>query len=264
MQVSYFALTLSTLLLTAAIAAAEPVNLEGLHAWHSARAADGKPPRKPHLVFGSKMNVGHVGRIPAGSPEGEKTPYYGVTILQVLGETEILVEVAMIEWRQKFSGEGATARFLGFAPEPAGSVTVIVRGVDTTGAVDGKRIDLEGDWQVAGTQSYQAVNGAQRTVFVLEPVELPAPPKPAKKPEPVEPAEPAEPEPTVDDAPPEAKPEPLVREWSDATGKFRVEAEFRGLVGGMARLRTRDGRDISVPLEKLSKTDQDWIRGRKR
>ena len=45
------------------------------------------------------------------------------------------------------------------------------------------------------------------------------------------------------------------REWSDSTGQYKVEAEFVGLA-----LRTHDGKIISVPLERLSQADRDFVR----
>jgi thiol-disulfide isomerase/thioredoxin len=47
-----------------------------------------------------------------------------------------------------------------------------------------------------------------------------------------------------------------VRSWSDATGKFKVEAEFQSLKDGKIHLRTTQGKDIAVPLERLSDKDR--------
>ena len=55
----------------------------------------------------------------------------------------------------------------------------------------------------------------------------------------------------------------LTRVWSDSSGKFSVKAEFAGLIGGKVKLLRPDGAAITVELEKLSKTDRDWIRSRK-
>ena len=50
------------------------------------------------------------------------------------------------------------------------------------------------------------------------------------------------------------------REWTDATGKYKIEAEFGGLMMGEVRLKTAEGRTIELPLEKLSLADQDYIK----
>jgi peroxiredoxin len=53
------------------------------------------------------------------------------------------------------------------------------------------------------------------------------------------------------------------RTWTDASGKFRVTAKFRGMVNQVVKLEREDGTVISVPLEKLSDADQECIRLRK-
>ncbi len=51
------------------------------------------------------------------------------------------------------------------------------------------------------------------------------------------------------------------RQWSDASGNFKLEAEFAGTSGDAVLLKTTGGKVISVPLSKLSKKDQDWVQG---
>lgn len=50
------------------------------------------------------------------------------------------------------------------------------------------------------------------------------------------------------------------REWSDSTGKYKVQAEFAGLKEGVVELEKSDGSKISVPLERLSAADQAHVR----
>ncbi len=50
------------------------------------------------------------------------------------------------------------------------------------------------------------------------------------------------------------------RTWSDATGKFQVDASFINLVDGKVNLRRADGRTLSVPLDKLSAADQLFVK----
>lgn len=47
------------------------------------------------------------------------------------------------------------------------------------------------------------------------------------------------------------------REWVDATGKFKVEAEFVALRGGKVILEKPDGSVLSIPLDRLSASDQE-------
>lgn len=46
------------------------------------------------------------------------------------------------------------------------------------------------------------------------------------------------------------------REWSDSTGKFKIEAEFVSLEDGKVLLKKPDGGQVTIPLEKLSAADQ--------
>jgi len=51
-----------------------------------------------------------------------------------------------------------------------------------------------------------------------------------------------------------------VREWSDATGKYHVNAELMGVKDGKVQLKKSDGEVISIPLAKLSAQDQDALK----
>ena len=57
-----------------------------------------------------------------------------------------------------------------------------------------------------------------------------------------------------------ATPMPVTnRTWSDASGRFQIEAAFVSVVDGKVNLRRADGRVIAVPLEKLSAADQAYV-----
>lgn len=51
----------------------------------------------------------------------------------------------------------------------------------------------------------------------------------------------------------------FAREWSDATGRFKIEAKFVDVQDGTARLRRTDGTIISVPVARLSEADQRFL-----
>ena len=51
-----------------------------------------------------------------------------------------------------------------------------------------------------------------------------------------------------------------VRTWTDASGKFKIEAEFIEVSDGRARLKTADGKIVGLPLAKLSKQDRQYLR----
>jgi len=54
------------------------------------------------------------------------------------------------------------------------------------------------------------------------------------------------------------------RKWTDSTGKYSVEAEFVELVGQTVTLRRSDGEVIRVPLERLSRSDRQYVQHRGR
>jgi hypothetical protein len=48
--------------------------------------------------------------------------------------------------------------------------------------------------------------------------------------------------------------------WTDATGNFRIEAKFVELANNVVKLQRKDGKFVSVPLNKLSKAAQERVR----
>ncbi|WP_254510930.1 SHD1 domain-containing protein [Anatilimnocola floriformis] len=52
------------------------------------------------------------------------------------------------------------------------------------------------------------------------------------------------------------QPRNFKRTWQDTSGKFSVEAEFIGLADGKVDLKKADGKVLSIPLDRLSETDQ--------
>jgi hypothetical protein len=55
-------------------------------------------------------------------------------------------------------------------------------------------------------------------------------------------------------------PAAFARKWTDSTEKRTVEAEFADFKDGKVQLKRQDGTILSLPLEKLSQTDQDFVR----
>ena len=60
-------------------------------------------------------------------------------------------------------------------PEHTKTIQLIVRGDDTSDSVDGQLVQFTGSWKVTGTESYQSVGGAKRTVHVIEPTKIALP-----------------------------------------------------------------------------------------
>lgn len=54
-------------------------------------------------------------------------------------------------------------------------------------------------------------------------------------------------------------PQGELRTWSDATGKFQIEATLIGVVDGKVQLKKKSGEIVTVPVDKLSKEDQEFL-----
>lgn len=52
----------------------------------------------------------------------------------------------------------------------------------------------------------------------------------------------------------------FAREWTDASGSYRVQADLLDFSGGIVRLVKEDGKVVSIPLNKLSSADQAYVR----
>lgn len=48
----------------------------------------------------------------------------------------------------------------------------------------------------------------------------------------------------------------VMRKWTDATGKFTIDAEFVSLKDGNVTLKRKDGKEVTMALDRLSKDDQ--------
>ncbi len=131
----------------------------------------------------------------------------------------------------------------------------ILHGIDTSNLTDNDVVWVRQAVAVTGTAQYTTVLGAAKTVLRVDVVpqvrdldqcandSLSEKRPPPKKETP-------------------QKPERSFRAWTDATGSHTVEAEFRGVVNGIVSLEKKNGTIIKLPVEKLSKEDQEWLRQR--
>jgi hypothetical protein len=60
------------------------------------------------------------------------------------------------------------------------------------------------------------------------------------------------------------KTEAELRTWTDTTGEHETEARFVIASMGSVTLRKADGSEVTMPMERLSEADQEWIRERAR
>lgn len=49
------------------------------------------------------------------------------------------------------------------------------------------------------------------------------------------------------------------RTWTDSTGRFKVQAELLGIDGNTVKLRTEAGKEVALPIKRLSKADRDYL-----
>ena len=54
--------------------------------------------------------------------------------------------------------------------------------------------------------------------------------------------------------------EPPMRTWTSSNGKFTIEAQCVGVADGKVQLKKSDGKTLTLPLEKLSQADQDYLK----
>lgn len=66
--------------------------------------------------------------------------------------------------------------------------------------------------------------------------------------------------PSDDDADGDTPGEPKMRTWQDATGKFQVDAVLLSVKDEKATLKKKDGKLVTVPVDKLSDEDQDYLK----
>ena len=54
--------------------------------------------------------------------------------------------------------------------------------------------------------------------------------------------------------------EPALRTWTSSNGKFTLQAQCVGVTDGKVQLKISDGKTVTLPLEKLSQADQDYLK----
>jgi len=123
---------------------------------------------------------------------------------------------------------------------------VMLTEYPTKGLVDGDKVRIVGLIEVTGTKPYST--GSQTTLRTIRLVtnerkaELVAHSAAKKK---------------AEDVAAEAA---RIRIWTDDTGSHKFEGTFLTFKNNKARLERKDGKIIEVPMSRLSKKDQQWIR----
>ncbi len=52
-----------------------------------------------------------------------------------------------------------------------------------------------------------------------------------------------------------------MREWSDATGSFKITATLLEVKDDLAYLKTLEGKTLRIPVARLSQSDQEFLKG---
>lgn len=116
---------------------------------------------------------------------------------------------------------------------------VWIEGLSTENVAEDDRIEMAGRiFEVRGTKRYDTVAGGSRTVKHLAAIDV----GPAKE------------------AAIKLIELSAYRAWKDDAGKFAVAARFLEFKAGSVSLQRLDGKLITVPMNRLSRADQKWVR----
>lgn len=134
------------------------------------------------------------------------------------------------------------------APESLAEVSAWIDNIDTTGVTDDHELE-DVIVHIVGTKMYGGSTMLHMRAFGAEEWELVKKLDAAK----------AESEALTTAKTSDERNEKPIRTWKDATGKFSIDARFRGFISGTLTITTKDGRDVELPLEKLSAEDQEYV-----
>ena len=141
---------------------------------------------------------------------------------------------------------------------------VMFSGFPTGGATDGVAVRIDSLIRITKTTTYPTAAGGTKTVLVAEPVDMDSLKIPAderaKRHQQAE--EKQQKEKQEADAKQQAVEAAKWRTWTDASGTHKTEAKFSGLLSGNVKLTKRDGSVLTLPLEKLSDDDKEWVKKR--
>jgi hypothetical protein len=184
----------------------------------------------PPLLIKNAMGVGDFGYLPdhvVDTEDGQRSWQFKVQ--QVVDERNMLVKVT----QYNHSRGAEVGDYL---------IWVVGRYSDV---VDGQSVTFPGVFIVSGTKQYTTAIGGSKTVYMLEKFDI-APIVERLKAE----AAAKQPEKTETDVKQEW------REWSDATGQFKLTARLISITDGKVKLEKKDGSVANVPVDKLSEADQ--------
>lgn len=184
----------------------------------------------PPLQIENVMRVGDFGYLPdhvVDTADGQKS--WQFKIQQVVDDNNMLVKVTQYNHTRRGQSGDSLIWMVG----------------RYSNAVDGQVAKFNGVFRVTGTKQYATALGSSKTVYQIEKFDI-APiverlkaEAAAKQPDKTEPAATEE-----------------WREWSDATGQFKLTARLISVTDGKVKLEKQDGSVANVPVDKLSEADQ--------
>ena len=187
-----------------------------------------------------RLHVGQIGKF-------DDKSYSYLRVEQILNENEMFVTPCF-----NYGYFAKTFRYVKKEGKP-----FVIRNFPTKDTVDGEKLQLEGTFEVVGTKTYPT---SKRTVHVVEPFDMDSvKPFLAEIERKVEAKKRKERE-------AEEEREAVLRRrtWTDKTGKFSVSAEFIEIekIKGdfLVKLSKKWGVIISVPMKRLCKSDQEYVR----
>lgn len=184
----------------------------------------------PPLLIRNAMGTGDFGYLPDHVVElGEERNSWQFKVQQVIDERNMLVKVT---------------QFSHSRGREVGDYLVWITG-RFGDLVDGQSVAFSGVFIVSGTKQYTTAIGGSKTVYMLERFDI-APIVERLK------AEAASKKTVI----PESDAMPAFREWSDATGQFKMTARLISVADGNVKLERKDGSVATVPISKLSESDQ--------
>lgn len=184
----------------------------------------------PPLLIKNAMGVGDFGYLPdhvLDTDEGQCSWQFKVQ--QVVDESNMLVKVT----RYSHTARSEIGDYL---------IWVVGRYRDV---VDGQSVTFPGVFIVSGTKQYTTAIGGSKTVYMLESFDIAPIVERLKAEAAAKQPEKAEPQTTEE-----------WREWSDATGQFKLTARLISVADGKVKLEKKDGSVANVPIDKLSEADQ--------
>lgn len=212
-------------------------------------------PKQPPLLDFDTLAVGDVGKLPYEIDPARPRPFINSSILQIVDDDEMLVQIERWGWKMSIVGKVAG----GAQPVERDTLVVLFRGVSTVDQADGKKFAVGGGFHVSGTYKYATAAG-QRTVYVLEPVSLPKIADERPDPREVLEKEAAKEREALAAEAAKVEADERPRLWKDKDGKEIGRGDLLSFKRGFVEIQLESGKKRTLSIAQLSKEDRDWVR----